>query len=344
MDNARFLLSRKSLLKQYSSIKGVCDIVSYSAKTNYEVARLLERETDCFFSVHSVEGISPFKDPKRVWFFPQGWDRAEIKDVFEMGIANFVVDNEGDLNLLMGFLKGKRLKINLLLRMRLKEHTIHTGKYFVYGMYSEAINRLIPILRESKSIGKIGIHFHRKTQNLSEWDLCSELGQALDEKTLKSIDYVNVGGGFPVVYKNFRTDVTPQIFEEIRMLREWLSTYGIKMITEPGRYLAGPAIRLEAKIKMVYEDTIIINCSVWNSAMDTFVASMKLEVLGELEEGKGKAYTIKGYTPDSMDIFRYRVYLRNPKLGERIVFLNAGAYNFSTDFCNLPRLKTVIVD
>jgi hypothetical protein len=27
-----------------------------------------------------------------------------------------------------------------------------------------------------------------------------------------------------------------------------------------------------------------------------------------------------------------------------LVFLNAGAYNFSCDFCNLPKLETVIVD
>ena len=76
--------------------------------------------------------------------------------------------------------------------------------------------------------------------------------------------------------------------------------------------------------------------------MDTFIAHIRLLVKGEKE--KGKRYTIKGCTPDSMDIFRYRVYLDKPKVGEHIVFLNAGAYNFSCDFCNLPKLKTKIVD
>jgi ornithine decarboxylase len=45
-----------------------------------------------------------------------------------------------------------------------------------------------------------------------------------------------------------------------------------------------------------------------------------------------------------MDIFRYRTYLDNPKVGDKIVFLNAGAYTYSTDFCNLKKLETVIVD
>jgi ornithine decarboxylase len=211
-------------------------------------------------------------------------------------------------------------------------------------MYSDTVNRLVPELRRNKGIDKLGIHFHRKTQNLSEWALRHELSQLLKEETLKSIDYLNIGGGIPVVYKNFRMDMTPRIFQEIGKLRKWLSGYGIRLMSEPGRYLAAPCIRLVASVKMVYDDNIIINCSVYNSAMDTFVASTKLEVEGELAEGAGKAYTIKGYTPDAMDIFRYRVYLPEPKVGERLVFLNAGAYNFSTDFCGLKKLRTEIVD
>jgi len=45
-----------------------------------------------------------------------------------------------------------------------------------------------------------------------------------------------------------------------------------------------------------------------------------------------------------MDIFRYKVYLNSPKVGDKIRFLNAGAYNFSSDFCNLKKLKTEIVE
>ena len=77
--------------------------------------------------------------------------------------------------------------------------------------------------------------------------------------------------------------------------------------------------------------------------MDTFVAHIRLKVKGELEE-KGEAFTIKGCTPDSMDIFRYRVYLNRPNIGDKLVFINAGAYTYTTDFCNLPKLKVIIQD
>jgi ornithine decarboxylase len=115
------------------------------------------------------------------------------------------------------------------------------------------------------------------------------------------------------------------------------------MIIEPGRFIAASPVRLEAEILSIYDNNIVINCSVYNSAMDTFVAHIRLIVEGELPEGEGEAYTIKGCTPDSMDIFRYRVYLKKPKVGDKVVFLNAGAYTYTTDFCNLPKLEVKVV-
>ena len=343
-EQARFVLSKSILLRQYSLIKAVCDEVSFSTKTNYEAAKLLEKETDCHFSIHSVEGTASIRDKARIWYFPQGWDEEEVKQATGEKVLSFVIDNEADLKVLLDYLKNTNLKLNLLLRMRMREHTIHTGKYFVYGFFSDQVNKMVPELRKNKNISKLGVHFHRKTQNISEWQLRDELSDVLDESTLKCLDYVNIGGGFPIRYRNFQADVITRIFEEMKSLREFLNKRNIKLIAEPGRFIAGPAAKLQASILSIYDSSIIINCSVYNSAMDTFVASTKLEVEGELEEEKGTPYTIKGYTPDSMDIFRYRVYLKNPKVGDKIVFLNAGAYNFSTDFCSLKKLKTEIVD
>jgi ornithine decarboxylase len=114
------------------------------------------------------------------------------------------------------------------------------------------------------------------------------------------------------------------------------------MIIEPGRFIAGPPIKLECYIKNIYNNNLIVDCSVYNSAMDTFVANVRLEIDGELE--KGDVYTIKGMTPDSMDILRYKVYLKNPKIGDKIVFLNAGAYTFTTDFCGIKKVEIAVAD
>lgn len=339
---ARFVLSRAKMLQQFNRARELADSVSYSVKTNPFLAHMLETETDSFFSVHFLNYLDVIKDKSRVWFIAQSWGTDELERLFEKGVRSFIVDNESDLGVLLGFVEHKKEEITLLLRMRLKERTIHTERHFVFGMYSRQINELVPRLKKNPYIKKLGIHFHRKTQNISEWSLKDELAEILNTDVMESIDIMNIGGGLPVGYKNHNVDTMPYIFDKINELKQWLNSHGIKMIIEPGRFIAAPCITLETEIIGIHDNNIIVNCSVYNSAMDTFVAHIRLLVDGELD--KGEAYTIKGCTPDSMDVFRYRVFLKNPKVGDKIVFLNAGAYTYATDFCGLEKLETVVVD
>jgi len=325
---AKFILSKKIALEQLDMIKSLADEVSYSVKTNLEVAKVLENQ--CFMSVHSIQNLELLENKEKVWFFLQG-NKEIPKEV-----NNFVADNENDLKLL---LKENR-KINLLLRMKLREHTIHTGKHFVFGFSTSRVNELLKELRGNNNIEKLGIHFHRKTQNVSEWNLKEELEDSIEDFSL--IDLVNIGGGIPAEYKNFRTEVKNHIFNKIKELRTFLNEKNIKMIVEPGRAIAAPSVKLECEVINVYDNNVIVSASVYNSAMDTFVAHIRLLVENEKEEGHH--YTIKGFTPDSLDIFRYKVYFNKElKVGDKIVFLNAGAYNYSSNYFNLDKVETEIV-
>lgn len=340
---SRFIVSKSKLLSQYKILKDLGLEVSYSLKTFPEIAHILENETDSFFTIHMMESFSFVKDYGRIWFVAQAWSKPQIKEMIEKNVRNFIVDNETDLKVLVDFLKDSNQKINLLLRLKMREHTIHTGKYFVFGMYSKQINELIPKLRQIKNIDKLGIHFHRKTQNTSEWNIKDELSQMIDKTTWDLIDIVNIGGGLPVDYKNTTARNIDFIFQKIIELKDWLNEKKIKLIIEPGRFLAAPPTKLETEILAIHENNIIVDASVYNSSMDSIIVPIKLLVEGEIENGEN--YVIKGCTPCSMDIFRYDVkFKEKPKVGDKIIFLNAGAYCFTTDFCNLPKLPIVFVD
>ncbi|MGM5482780.1 MAG: decarboxylase [Nanobdellota archaeon] len=341
---AKFLLSKSEALNRYKQVEKLADKVSYSFKTNREVGLILRDNTKCNFSIHSPKALEYLNTPERIWYFAQGIDYEELNAIFNKKVKSFVVDNTSDLKLLTEYIDKYKIEINLLLRMRLKEKTIHTGKHFVFGFYSSQINKLIPELRKNNNIKYLGIHFHRKTQNIGEWSLKFELENMLEKETLKFIDYVNIGGGIPGKYKNFSSDVTKGIFEKIKEFKTWLNNQEIKMIIEPGRFIACSSVKLETEIMNIQDNTIIVGCSVFNGAMDTFVANIRLEIDKELSSEEGKPYTIKGKTPDSVDIFRYKAYLNNPKVGDKVTFLNAGAYNYSTDFCLLEPIETIIVE
>ena len=167
----RFEISKKKVLEKFDEVKKISDLVSYSSKTNPLVTTILEKERQCFFSIHSVHELKNIKKFSRIVFLAQGWNLKEIEFLIEKGVHFFVVDNIPDLKTLKKYLKQNPSKINLLLRLKLKENTLKTEKHFVFGFDSDFIKKEILNLKKVPQIEKIGIHFHRKTQNISEWNL-----------------------------------------------------------------------------------------------------------------------------------------------------------------------------
>ncbi|MFH1396774.1 MAG: decarboxylase [archaeon] len=354
---AKFTLSKSKILEQYKIIETAADIVSYSSKTNPDATLILEENVNCLFSVHMFNELKHIKDKSRVLFLAQGWNHKLISELVRQGIFRFAVDNETDLDILLTYLEievvnnvhNADFKIELMLRVKLKENTLKTERYFVFGMPSETVSKRILGLKGHPKISSLGIHFHRKTQNMAEWNLVYEVSQMFSEEVLSAINIMNIGGGFPSMYANTNVDVINSVFRKIEELKTYLHERNIRLMLEPGRFIAAPAGKLITEIIAIYENNIIVNASIYNSDMDAVIVPVKLLVRNELSkevaaEKNAKPYVVKGSTPCSVDLFRYRVYLDNPKVGDKLVFINAGAYNFASDFCDLEKLETEIIE
>ena len=342
----KFTLSKGIVLTQFAKASEYSDYVSYSSKTNPLVTSILEENTDSLFSIHLVNELKNITDCSHALFLAQAWNHELIFELLSKGIGWFVVDNESDLDTFLSYLEKNTLKkkINLLLRLKLKENTIKTEKFFVFGMKSDVVNKRIRELRDNHAFEMLGVHFHRKTQNMSEWNLEYEISHMLNEDVLDIISVINIGGGLPSVYANTNVKVMDSIFRKVTEFKEWLEAQNIKLMIEPGRFIAAPAGKLHTTILAIHEQNIIVNVSVYNSDMDALIVPVKLLVEGELAKGEGKPFVIKGITPCSLDLFRYRVYLNEPKVGDSLVFLNAGAYNFTTNFCDLEKIETELIE
>ena len=317
---AKFVFSKKAITENYSKLQELTDIVAYSVKSNPYLTETLEGKTNSLFLIHHINELNYIKDINRIIFMLHSPEKEELDILFKKGIDKYIVDNINDLNFLEKYIKTQNKQITLLLRMRLKEYTVQTGRYFVYGFFSKDINELIPELKTNNNIKELGIHVHRKTQNLSEWNLVEELEESLSKATWQNLIYLDIGGGIPIDYKNVKAETLKDIYKKIKELKSHINRKNIKLIIEPGRAIAGPSGKLIATIKNIVGDNIFIDASIFNSAMDLIVANVKLLVEGELEENDkaGKPYVIKGLTPASEDIFRYRVYLKNPKVGDQV--------------------------
>ena len=226
--------------------------------------------------------------------------------------------------------------------MKFQEHRIGTGKYFVYGLPSNKVNEIIEEIKDNPLIEKLGIHIHRKSQNTSEWEIQEELEDSLTKESLARINEINFGGGLPAKYRSHTTNVMPYIFQKLTNAKTFLEKHDIKTTIEPGRFIAAPCINLVTQIIQVQENNLIINTTIYNCALDNVLTGTKMLVEGE--EETGTHYLIKGNSPTRDDIFRYKVFLQKPKVGDKITFLNAGAYNYTTDFFGYTKLETKIIE
>ena len=343
MNKAKFILSKDKLLEKLKSLENLGLKISYSYKTNREVGKVLQEINDCDFSIHAKQEVEDIVERDRIWFFLQAESVDELNEILGNGVKNFVVDNEVDLQRLLEAVKKKQTKIVLSLRMKFKENRIGSGKYFVYGMSSKKVNELILRLKDSEFINKLGIHIHRKSQNTSEWEIRDELKDSLSPEALKILGFLNFGGGLPIKYRNYTSNVLDYVFSKIKEAVDWLKEKGIESYIEPGRFLAGSCIKLETQIIQVQNKNIILNTTIYNTALDTVITQTKLLIEQEQsEDQQGDYYLIKGNSPTRDDIFRYKVKLKDPKVGDTITFLNAGAYNYTTDFFGYKKLETEI--
>ncbi|NQZ84531.1 MAG: decarboxylase [Nanoarchaeales archaeon] len=345
INKPQFILTKSKVWEKIDLLKKHFDAISFSWKTNTNVGKVLLEKNENMFSIISLNELKQFlvqsSDVDRVLYFPFTLNQDELIFLKEKKIQNFVVENEEDLEKLITFVDKNNYKVNIQLRMKLKENTMFTGKHYVFGMTLNQIETWVPKLKENKNIGRIGIHFHRKTQNVSEWSLKYEVEKSLAD-ILPMIQEINLGGGLPANYHNIHDKSIENIFVKIKELKDYTDTFGIKLIIEPGRFIAAPSVRLNSQIIQIIDNTCFLNCSIFNGTMDTVLANVKLKVVGELESGK--KYLLKGCTPDSTDILRYSVYLDNPKVGDVITFENCGAYTYQTNFCALEHIEYLIED
>jgi ornithine decarboxylase len=342
MDKAKFILSKEKVIEQYNKLTNLGIKVSYSYKTNNDVGHVLEEMTESEFSIHATPEVDQIKDKSKIWFFMQANSDDELNKIIDKGVRRFVIDNTEDLENVLRSANTRNVVIDLLIRMKFQEHRITAGKYFIYGLPANRVNQIIMNIGDNKNVNKLGVHIHRKSQNASEWEIKDELVDSLTEQSLKRLDIINIGGGLPIKYRTYTSEIMPYIYDKIKEVVKWFDG---EVYCEPGRFIAGPAVKLKCRVIQIQEGTLIVNTSIYNGVLDAHITDIRLLVDGEVSDSEdGNDYKIKGNTPTRDDIFRYKVRLNDIKVGDSIVFLNAGAYNYTTDFCSLEKLGVEIVE
>ena len=331
---------------------------AYSLKTNSEkeIIKTINLNGNNF-SVCSLEELEilkkVIKDISKVIYYSPSLDKEELEKVLNLGIKRICVDSLNQVNLIIEY--QHRLGEVFL---RVSTEPKHNNKEFIYGKNSFLgirIEESLKILEKlSNKKFKLGIHNHLASQNndLNSWklnlEILFEIIKSTKERKLR-LDSINLGGGYPISY-NKPSITLNKISQEVNNFKiKTKRVYSkINFVFEPGRAIVGDAAILIAKVKQDKkfgnENILIMDVSTYNTSMDTLIVGLNLPVKALSKNKDFVNYHIRGRSPDSLDFFSKNRYLPKTKIGDYLIFLNAGAYNFSSDFLHFKKPNVIVMN
>ena len=336
--------------------------IAYSLKTNPhpEILRTVN-DMGGTFTVCSLEELSwlcnTIGDISRIIYLSPTLDEEELKNALQFGVRRFSLDSSAQADIVDKYQKRlDEVFVRISTASRIKKEDFPYEKHSFLGMTLE--DAVIELERLRASQLKIGLHNHLSSQNtdIESWrqnlqiiyEVVKEVKE--DNVNLKSL---NLGGGFPLSYIKTAPSLSDigQVVNKYQQKMRNLYT-DLEFIFEPGRYLVAESIALVTRVKQQKrfsdKNILIVDASIYNSYMDTVLVGLELpcETIRSEKDDKRDTinYIIRGRSPCSLDILRRDVTLPKMEVGDYIIFLNAGAYNFSSDFVSLEKPKTIICE
>ncbi|MDD5731093.1 MAG: diaminopimelate decarboxylase, partial [Candidatus Omnitrophica bacterium] len=161
------------------------------------------------------------------------------------------------------------------------------------------------------------------------------------------LEYLNIGGGLGIVYN----DETPQTAAEFAgKILPLLEKTGLKIILEPGRFIAGQAGILLVKVLYV-KNTPLKKFIIVDGGMNDLIrpslygAYHTILPLRQSASGTLDKVDVVGPICESGDFFAKDRLLAPVKEGDYLAVMSAGAYGFSmsSNYNSRPRAAEVMV-
>ncbi len=276
--------------------------------------------------------------------------RDEFDKAVSAGIELFVVDNAEEIKKLKHY-TNKKLKV--LIRYRIKTNTqAVVNLQYKFGCTTDEV---LTLAKQIEQTGHqfFGLCFHIGSQCVNNEnyieaiETAHKLIQMLDMEGL-NVQLLDIGGGFPIQY----IEPVPQIDEFCKPIAEALDRHirpGIKVISEPGRFISATSVNLITTIVgKSYRDG-----KIWYYLDDGLYSTFSGIVFDKCQypvvtanNGEEKLSVLAGPTCDSFDVMYDGLMIPEHNVGDRIMFMATGAYCevSGSNFNALPRPKYIVID
>lgn len=200
--------------------------------------------------------------PGRIVFAGVGKTEAEMARALEVGILEFNVESEPELNALSRIAAGMGREAEIAVRINpdvdaATHDKISTGrrgdKFGIDWRRAPEVYALAARLPGLKPTG-IAVHIGSQLTSLAPFEAAfrrlAALARSLREQG-HEIRRVDLGGGLGITYRN---EDTPALRDYAGLIRRILGPLGLSLVLEPGRHLVGNAGVLLSKVIYVKDE------------------------------------------------------------------------------------------
>ncbi|MDZ4723252.1 MAG: type III PLP-dependent enzyme [candidate division Zixibacteria bacterium] len=357
LETPTLLLSRSEIGRNYDSLKAALPRVGihYAVKSNNHPVILAEiYKRGGHFDICSLGEIDDVlkigaKANELIHTHPVK-SVAEFDGAIDRGVEVFVVDNEEEVK---KFRRYTNKKLKVMIRFRIA--TNNTAVVNLQLKFGCLVDEVLPLAKQIEDAGHefYGLSFHIGSQclwsenYLKAIDASKALIGKLDTAGFNT-RVLDIGGGFPVQYVE-PIPSTEDFCAPIRKALDKKIRPGVKLISEPGRFISASPVTLVCSIigksfrdgKMWY----FLDDGLYSTFSGILYDHCQYPVVTD-RQGEGKLSVLSGPTCDSFDVMYDGLMIPEQQIGDLFVFPCTGAYCSvsGSNFNSLKRPEYRVVD
>jgi ornithine decarboxylase len=273
----------------------------------------------------------------------------DIRNALAAGVTTFVADNPDEVRKFRRY----RDQARLLLRVSYRSPGAIADLSRKFGCDPEGALDLARLAAQL-GIDVIGFSFHVGSQSpdplkhVEAIESCTALLRQARREKLGSFNVLDIGGGFPIDYAKR----VPDIGRFCAPIRKALAALprGVRVIAEPGRYIAGPSAMGVATVMGRAEREGLwwyyLDDGVYGSYSGRLYDHATYPIESLKKEGELRPSVLAGPTCDSIDVIAENILLPKLKAGDLLVGRVMGAYTWASasEFNYFPKATVVSVN
>jgi diaminopimelate decarboxylase len=290
----------------------------------------------------------------RVVFSGVGKTAAEIDLALKVGILEFNVESEAELELLAARARSLKKKARFALRVN-PDVFAETHPYISTGLrehkFGIDIRQALRIYRSAVShpwLQPTGVSVHIGSQIRS----ADPFGAAVERvgKLVRQLDRagivlqsIDAGGGLGIDYHGGSFDAAAKVREYAAAVEQALDGFKGRLLVEPGRFLVAQSGALVARVLQVKRNgkkTFVITDAAMNDLIRPALYQAHHEIVPiKPRAGKPRIVDVVGPVCESGDFFARDRKLQPVEPGDLVALLDAGAYGMAQSSNYNTRLR-----